>query len=365
MSVCCGSQKRPLWSGLNFGGMASTCSKEEIDDVLDQVPTGMEPLYDCVLAAMEKNTQRLKLIEAILEWTMCGTRSLRINGLQAALSPIISSAYDGREGNKRALWPAAMIHATVRDYLLGPNSDSNFTMNKGDTSQHLTTMCLRYLLDDEMKPPRHPAMVSRPVSRSAFVDYACISFSEHPVISSSVSDDILLLLEQFFRKNILSWIEYICRVNKNLYYLSRTSTNLERYLERGTKHVPPLGTHYSNMQKWQVDLLPIVLKFGPNLIENHSSIYFFVQPICPTDSCIHPQFGRPPNNLQLSGLLSTAWDDCICYIDHKQSRAIALTGCDHKFAIGMKSGCIKLYQQMDYQENASLNHEAIQTPLSG
>lgn len=151
-------------------------------------------------------------------------------------------------------------------------------------------------------------------------------------------------------------MEYILSHKKNLYFLSRVPKNLRQYLDRRAKYVSPLNDRDSSMVKWQTDLLRIALKFGDNLLRDPQSIYFIVPPLCPSESSIHKQFGSPPKGLRLSGFTNQTWDDCICYIDYRQSRALSLAGCDDVFALGMKSGDVRLYKQSTCQEYASLRH---------
>ncbi|KAK4151819.1 hypothetical protein C8A00DRAFT_35538 [Chaetomidium leptoderma] len=355
-----------LWTELAFEGLRRVFGEEEIDEVLDEVPIGMTPLYDRILESMAKNHRQIKLIRAILEWTVCGTRPLSTAELQAVLSYDLNSKIRNVERTVDELCgqllqinngKVQMIHATARDFLLKEGSNSIFGVDRAATNQHLAIVCLKYLTDDEMRPPRHPALISKPVSRSPFVDYACTSFSEHLAASSSASDELFLLLDKFLRGNVLSWVEYILREKQNLYYLIRTSKNLQRYLARRSKHAsPPLGEHFGNIDGWQTDLLRTSLKFGDNLLREPSSVHFILPPLCPTDSRIHQQFGKTTKGLRLSGLSNASWDDCFCYIDHRPSRALSLASCDGLFALGMKSGAIKLYQESTCREISLLEH---------
>lgn len=104
-----------------------------------------------------------------------------------------------------------LVHATVSGYLLSEDPTPMFRLDRAATNEHLATTCLEYLSGNEMRPPRHPALLSKPVSRSPFLDYACTSFSEHLAASASGSDQLLLLVNKFLRGNILYWVEYILR----------------------------------------------------------------------------------------------------------------------------------------------------------
>ncbi len=354
-----------LWTELAFEGLRRVHSEEEIDGVLDEVPAGMAPLYDRILESMARNHRQIKLTKAILEWIVCGTRPLRTAELQAILHYDLDTKIRNIERTVDELCgqllhinndTVRLIHATARDFLLGEDSNTIFGLDRTTTNEHLATVCLKYLTGTEMRPPRHPALISKPVSRSPFLDYACTSFSEHLAASSSASDQLFLLVDKFLRGNVLSWVEYILKEKQNLYYLTRASKNLRRYLDRRSKHTSPLGDEFGNIDGWQMDLLRVILKFGNDLLRDPSAIHFILPPLCPTNSRIHRQFGNTTKGLRLSGLTNNSWDDCISYIDYRQSRALSLAGGDGIFAIGMKSGVVKLYQQSTCGEITSLDH---------
>ncbi|KAH6632537.1 hypothetical protein F5144DRAFT_513009 [Chaetomium tenue] len=354
-----------LWAGLALEGLRRVFGDDEIDEVLDEMPIGMTPLYDRILESMALNHRHIKLTKAILNWAVCSTRPLSTTELQVILTYEINSKIRNVEMAVHEVCgqllqinngKMRMIHGTAREYLLREDSHSIFAVNREATNEHLAMICLSYLTGDEMRPPRHPALVSKAVSRSPFLDYACTSFSEHLVASSSTSDELFQLVDKFMRENILSWVEYILREKQNLYYLTRTSKNLRWYLNRRIKHAPPLGEHFRNIDGWQTDLLRITLKFGNNILQEPASVYFILPPLCPPDSRIHKQFGTATKALRLTGLSNTSWDDCVCYIDHRRSRALSLSSGDSFFALGMKSGSIKLYEQSTCREITSFNH---------
>ncbi|KAK4113314.1 hypothetical protein N656DRAFT_844254 [Canariomyces notabilis] len=356
-----------LWIELAFEELSKVFSEDEVDEVLDQVPEGMAPLYNRILEAMAKNDRQVRMTRAILEWTVCGTRPLSTEELQAALALDLNTKVRNVERVIEELCGQLLriddnrhvhiLHATAREFLLSKDSHPVFQMDKDAANHHLALVCLKYLNSEEMRPPRHPALVGKPVTRSAFVDYACTSFSEHLASSPTASDEVFLLLDKFFRTNVLAWVEYILARKRNLYYITRASKNLRRYLDRRSKYAPPLGVQYSNIQMWQTDLLRIALRFGENLLKNPSCIHFLVPPLCPTETAVNKLFGRTiPKSLQLSGLTNSNWDDCICYIDYRESRALSLAASDGFFAIGMKSGDIKVYQQSTCQQIATFVH---------
>ncbi len=354
-----------LWTELVVEALRRVFSEEEVNMVLDEVPPGMAPLYDRILESMAKNHRQIKLTKAILEWTVSGTRLLRTAELQAILNYDSDTKIRNIERTIDELCGqllyinndmVRLLHATARDFLLSENSNPIFGLDPATANEHLAMVCLKYLTSDEMKPPRHPALISKPVSRSPFLDYACTSFSEHLAASSPVSDRLFLLVDKLFRGNVLSWVEYILRDKQSLYYLTRASKNIRRYLDQRSKDTSSLESQFKNIDGWQTDLLRIVLKFGNQLLRDPSAVYFILPPLCPTTSRIHGQLSDTTKGLRLSGLTNSSWDDCICSIEYRDSRALSLAGGDGIFAIGMKSGAVKLYQQSTCSETTSLDH---------
>ncbi|KLU89997.1 hypothetical protein MAPG_08964 [Magnaporthiopsis poae ATCC 64411] len=359
-----------LWADLALDELGKVFDEDEINEALDQVPLKMESLYTRILEDMENNRRHIKLMTALLEWAVCSTRPLRVDELQACLSLQLGSRVLNIERIIDELCPqllrvdphgnVQLVHATIGDFLLSDDCTSVFHLQKSTAHERLATVCLGYLIDDEMRPPRHPAFASKASTnvkvKSAFADYACTSWSEHLAVSSSASDDLFLLLDKFLGSNVLSWVEHVLRRKGNLYHLARASRNLQRYLDRRVKHTSPIGRQFSNIQAWQTDLARIALKFGTSLLEDPSAIHFVVPPLCPTLSGIHREFGNSAKGLHLAGITNETWDDCIRYIDYRLGRAVCLTGCDGWFAIGMKAGCVKLYRQSTCDQAAELNH---------
>ncbi|KAK3905373.1 hypothetical protein C8A05DRAFT_30781, partial [Staphylotrichum tortipilum] len=239
-----------LWTELAFEELRRAFSEEEVDAVLDEVPAGMAPVYDRIFESMAKNHRQIKLAKVILEWVVCGTRGLHTTELEAILNYDLNTKIRNIERTVDELCGQVLhinnnvvrlIHATAGGFLLGENSNPIFGLDRVATNEHLAAVCLEYLTGNEMRPPRHPALISKPVSRSPFLDYACTSFSEHLAASSSASDRLFLLVDKFLRGNVLSWVEYILREKQNVYHLIRATKNLRAYLDRRRKYPTPPG----------------------------------------------------------------------------------------------------------------------------
>ncbi|KAF2759863.1 hypothetical protein EJ05DRAFT_526567 [Pseudovirgaria hyperparasitica] len=356
-----------LWAHLILKELQSVYSEEYIERTIDELPTEMSSMYERILQEMSCNVREKRLAKSLLVWTMCAVRSLRIDELASAIKTDadinvrnIEKSIQGLCGQLLRTDKAGCVqpmHMTIKAFLTDRSLQSEFAVSKEAGNNQLALACLRYLSGEEMKPPRHRTIinVSRP-TKSAIADYACVAFSDHLASASSMDHDLFLVLERFLRTNILTWIEYIAGIKKNLYYLIRTAKNLQKYLHRRAKHTPPFGDAFQCASQWSTDLVRLVAKFGANLLNVPSSIYYLITPFCPRTSSIYRYFSDTCSGLTVHGLENDSWEDSICYIDFREHRAMSVAAGDNTFAIGTKSGRIFLYWQVTCQERLILNH---------
>jgi WD40 repeat protein/pimeloyl-ACP methyl ester carboxylesterase len=359
-----------LWVRLVQEELEHIYSEEMISNVLEEMPTEMSQLYERSLLAMSKNTREKTLTQAILAWTVCSTRPLKIAELQSALKidggiqvRNVKQSIEGLCGQLLYVDKydyVQIIHSTARNFLLDRELVSEFAVRREVAHERLAKACLKFM-EEEIRPPRcrsiGSAMAMTKAERPVLADYASTAFSEHLFRSSAVSDSLLILLAGFLTSTVLAWIEYIAVEKKNLYVLTRTAKNFKRYLERRAKCVSPSGREVQTINSWSTDLIRLVAKFGTNLLSYPSSIFFLIPPFAPPESALHQQIKAAPVWLEVVGLSSTSWDDCVSYIEYRDSWATALACGENVFAIGMKNGRITLYDQSTCQEKQVFNHE--------
>ncbi|KAI0802933.1 hypothetical protein GGR55DRAFT_663555 [Xylaria sp. FL0064] len=356
-----------LWAKLALEELEKVYSDESVDDVLDEMPEGMASIYGRILTMMATNTREIKLTKAILVWVVCGVRSLSVLELQAALKLDLTMNIRSMERSVEGLCGQLLridktgtvhvIHTTVQDFLLDRGLESPLAIQKDQGHQRLALVCLQYLISEEMRPPRSRSLVQVQTGMtSVFADYACTLFSEHVVKASAESDQILTLLYQFFRTNVLTWIEFIARSKRDLFYVIRTARNLRQYLERRVKYTSPLDDRYQYIEQWTSDLIRIVAKFSRNLLKFPSTVFYLVAPLCPLNSAIFLQFNDTRSGFKLNGTGHTGWDDCVSYIDYRGIRTLSLASGDDVFAIGQKTGHIKIYDSATCQEKTVFTH---------
>lgn len=133
--------------------------------------------------------------------------------------------------------------------------------------------------------------------------------------------------------NVLAWIEYIAAEKKILYVLTRMARNLKRYFERRIKYVSSLEHEVQTIDGWPTGLIRLVAKFGRNLLGYPSSIFFLIPPLAPRELVLHQQIKAGPVWLQVVGLSSTSSDDCISYIEYRDSWATALAWWERIFSL--------------------------------
>ncbi|RYC54364.1 hypothetical protein CHU98_g11846 [Xylaria longipes] len=356
-----------LWAKLALEELEKVYSDESVDNVLDEMPEGMVPIYTRILETMATNTRELKLTKAILTWAVCGARSLSILELQASLKLDLNTSIRDVKRSVEGLCGQLLridktgtvyvIHTTVRDFLLDRGLGSPLAIRNDQGHQRLALVCLQFLVSNEMRPPRNRALVQVQASTTPmFADYACTLFSEHVIRVSAESDEILMLLYRFFRTNVLTWIEFIARHKRDLFYVTRTARHIRQYIERRVTHTSPLDDHCKFIEQWTSDLIRIVTKFSRNILKFPSTIFYLVAPLCPTDSAIFLQFMDTRSGFKLYGSGRTGWDDCVSYIDYRGIRALSLAAGDNVFAIGQKLGHIKIYDAATCQEKAVFTH---------
>jgi WD40 repeat protein len=356
-----------LWARLVLQELQSVYSEEHIEAVIDELPIEMGSLYGRILDEMSRSVREKRLAKALLVWAICAVRPLQTNELVNAIK--IDEGINVRSLEKTVQGLCGQLlhvdksgyvqvmHMTTRTFLTDASLESEFAFSKEEGNRRLALACLRYLTGEEMRAPRNRAVVN--ISRgprSPMADYACVKFSEHLSVASASDNDLFLALEKFLRSNVLTWIEYIARTKKELYYLTRTAKNLQKYLGRRAKHRSPLGRSYRYIHQWATDLVRLVAKFGRNLLDSPDSIYYLLIPFCPRGSAIYEQFANSHSGLTVSRLKNGAWGDSISYIDFRENRAMSVAAGENAFAIGTKSGRIYLYWQTTCQERTTLEH---------
>jgi WD40 repeat protein len=358
-----------LWVTLVFKELMQVHTSTEIWEVLDDIPTDMDELYSRILASMTKAPHGKKLAKAILTWTICSARPLTTHELFDALQLDIKDkianvkksieASCGQLVYIDATSRVQMVHQTAKDYLLEPENNSEFAVDKREGHKRLAMTCLQYLNGNEMKAPRHRRLSSSDAvqQRSPFVDYACKSLFEHIKFVSSTDEELLIALAKFLSSsNVLSCIEFLAQ-NDDLNRLIQTGKALSDFLRRRSKHMSPFGREVAILDSWSMDLTRLVTKFGKNLLSSPASIFNIIPPFCPHETAPRKQFASSTRGISVVGLSATTWDDCLSTIVYKHQSPSALACSDTHFAVGMSKGKIIVYHETTCQQAYTLQHQ--------
>ncbi|CAM1506290.1 Fc.00g059310.m01.CDS01 [Cosmosporella sp. VM-42] len=360
------SQGSFLWTALVFNELSDAHGERATQKVLDEVPPGMEALYQRTLNIMSSTTRGKPLAKAILSWVVCTTRPLTIQELEGALEFDINDTFPKLSESIIALCgqlvmvdrfnKVQMIHATAREFLLQDGLESEFAINIQEAHTRIARSCLSYLNGSEFKPPRggrRPSAITI-ARRIDFSKYACESFSSHLARSSPGERGLLALSNSFLAGNILSWIEYVASTG-DLRPLVRTAKNLGRYLDACATEISPLLPQVQILGDWAVDLSRITAKFSDALVVASSAIYTHIPAFCPTQSAIS-KLVTQGRRISVVGLSNRRWDDRLTCFEFHQGQASALIYGDKFFAVGLLNGTITLYHATTCQEHRMLNH---------
>ncbi|KAK3176965.1 hypothetical protein OEA41_008291 [Lepraria neglecta] len=357
-----------LWVALVLEELGKVYTEADIEQVLEEVPPDMDALYQRALDAMSNKIRNKQLVQGILTWVMCAARPMSIPELSYALKIDLGVTVNALEGpitsdcgqllfidkaNK-----VQIVHQTIRDFLFKPGLTSEFGIKKAAGHGRLFETCLKYLTSEEMRPPRNyqlTKLATRLSKRSTFEGYACLSFNEHLRRVHSAEDRYLMLLDTFLTSNVLSWIEYLAKTGE-LHHITGTAKALRGYLEARAKYCSPIGKQVQRVDTWATDLIRLVAKFGKNLLELPTAIYWLIPPFCPRESAIGSQFGASPRGIAVQGPANNEWDDRLACISYNEQQATAIAFIDTMFVVALSNKTLRIYNKATLQELKRLYH---------
>ena len=360
-----------LWTYLVLQELADTLSVQQAYEVLDSVPDGMYGLYSRILEALMNNPRNRDIAKAILKWTVCSSRPLKIDELKEALRfdinvtlPRLELTLGSITGNLVYVDgdnKAQLAHQTVRSFLTTDHTQglptNDFTIIRSRDHLKIGRVCLDYLRGSELKVARYRRGTTnaRTIKRSAFADYAVEHFSDH--IARSQSDDPTMLsdIQAFLSLNSLTWIEIVA-TTKDLTPIVQAAKNLKTYLNRRAKYQAPIGQAIQDVTAWAADLSRLVASFGRPMTTSPGAIHFLLPPVCPSASIIHRSFADYPRPLRVLGLSEDEWDDRLSCITNPGRQALSVTCEDFSFAVGFSDGTTHMYDTSTMQEKHIFHH---------
>ncbi|KAI9682126.1 MAG: hypothetical protein M1817_000180 [Caeruleum heppii] len=356
-----------LWTALVLGELSNSHSEAEMNEVLDELPRDMGPLYQRTLDSMSHGVRGKSLAKAILIWASTAIRPLNTEELNGALKIDLKDDFPRLEESIVALCGqlviidragrVQMVHGTATEFLTNSDSDSEFAINKVEAHTRIARACLSYLTGEEMRPPRtcRRGSALRPASPKAqFSLYACESVSYHLARADPFAKDLLILVDSFLKSNILSWIEAVAKT-QNVSPLIDGARHLGMYLSSSSAEWSSVGPEKQRIKGWTTDLTRIAAKFSDALITSPSAIYSIIPAFCPSESTVFRTAG-PRRRLAIVGLSPAQWDDRLSSISFHGDRATAVCFGDGVLAVGLRSGTVVLYHAVSCQEHNFLAH---------
>ena len=313
-------------------------TQEDIRKAMQDIPEGMEPLYAGMLNNVkQQNPRKLAIAKAILTWTVCSFRPLRLSELQAALAPAFGEFLSLEEtvsqvcGNfvRVTNGEVSLVHITGRHFLL--NRSLGF-VDMHESHRKLALACLRYISDDNWRHIFALGPKNEKVNEEyPLLLYATHHWAYHVQHSVCTCDELWTALDTFFNSHVLVWIHGLA-ISSSLQTLIRTAQDLRYFAHRHARmqadtNEPPLSlrTHDTQwLRSWAIDLIRIVGKFGRALLQNPLSIYQLIPIFSPSQSQISVVYGgRSSQGISLAGISSSVWDDCIARVSGVEDETIS------------------------------------------
>ncbi|KAI9770636.1 MAG: hypothetical protein M1840_003228 [Geoglossum simile] len=386
-----------LWTKLALNTLRDNWhTQDDIQRALNDVPNDMRSLYKRMVQLIDSQAPRLRQMAVrILTWAACSFRPLKISELEVALSPefvgfvslgstiIQICGHFIRMDNNTV----SLIHATARQFLLEPLEGQPPVVGFHDGHERLATVCIRHLSEDRWRrvltqTPDNTAtkvkgdQLTSIYEKHPFLKYAKENWAFHVSRSTHNSEGLLLLLQTFFGKYVLSWIHAVAASN-SLRTVTRSAQHLKVFLRRRKRNqsleTPTsfIAADYESRENdarflglWITDLIRIVGKFGSNLIENPSTIYRHIPPLCPRNSIIAQTYDREYDSLlSVKKISSGGWDDNLARLTVAQDEMVSRVLCTGSYFITLISsnGTMVVWYAETCEEVRRIHHQEYTT----
>jgi hypothetical protein len=383
-----------LWASIVCSELLQVTSEREITEVVESTPSDMDAVYSGILAKMETARFGKATAKAIIAWVTYALRPLSVCEMQ---TPVEMDINDKIDDIHRAISRSCgslvyvdqhetvrLVHLTAREFLTREEVKSSFTLTSGDGHRRLAVVCLKFLLQnfqttaakakrlgrrpDTTKTghghPLSPQSSLQNQSPNPFTEYAATFCFEHLNNVDPNDEELIAPLSSFLTSNnLLCWIEYIA-TNGNLRTVYQAGQTMNSLMRRRTQHASPQGPSWHQgdlalLEKWGDDLIHLVTNFSGWLRRSPKAIHHLIPPFCPPDSAIRRQLTSPARGLNVQGLSSRGWDDCIATITYaKGIKPNTVAAGPGYFAVGMvnMAGHVLIYDDTIFQEIHTLYH---------
>ena len=378
-----------IWARLILDTLNDDChTLEDIQKAMDVVPREMQSSYRKMLSSVRSQSLPLQnMAQRILTWATCSLRPIKLAELQAALEPEFGDFTSLKDtviqvcGHLVRLDGdnVSLIHATAQTFLTTPDLDEPEFISWQEGHEALAKACLRYLSADRWR-----SILSR-VSETGLThkDRLAVLYDNHPLLRYALTNwpyhvrnarvtslALLQHLNVFFSKHVLCWIQAVA-LSRSFHILPLTSQCIKFYLKKRNEGQSSSltspnqsgevsdGNDVLFLERWAVDLVRILARFGHNLAENPSSIFKHIPPFCPRDS-IMSQFAasREKAVIQVTGLSSQIWDDNLARVsigESETSSKVRSAGVCFLTLISY-NGTVIIWSAETYEELRRLEH---------
>ncbi|OBT40573.1 hypothetical protein VE00_08569 [Pseudogymnoascus sp. WSF 3629] len=354
-----------LWVSLVVKELQQAYSEESAADILSDLSTDMNEFYSEMLENVSaKGLRTTTLAKAVFMWALLSSRPLTADELQYVIKLDINqtvhnlgkfiSAICGQLLSVNQKDEVEAIHQTAMSFLLQQHNLPSLKLEQISSHTRMAQICLKILTEDMQQ--WHPKGGSLKITtRAKFLEYACEYFSDHIKGCSSEDPTIWDALLKFLDGNLLLWIEHLAE-KRRLGQITQTAHNLQAYLRRRVKCLPPLSPPTERFDVWITYLIRLSAKFGPNIDISPSSIHDIVPKMCPLESLISKTYRSLQPGLCVKGELDKIWDDCLVRIHYPTHTTTAVAYGEHYIAVSASDGTIFLYYKESNYEKYVVDH---------
>ncbi|KFZ12022.1 hypothetical protein V501_04420 [Pseudogymnoascus sp. VKM F-4519 (FW-2642)] len=353
-----------LWVSLVVKELQQAYSEESAEYILSDLSTDMNEFYAGMLETVSaKGLHTTTLAKAVFMWALLSSRPLQVDELQLVIKLDINqtvhnlrkfiSAICGQLLSVNQKDEVEAIHQTAKSFLLQQHNSPNLKLEQISSHTRIAQICLQILTEDMQQ--WRPKGGLKDATRAQFLEYACEYFSDHIKGCSSQDPTIWDALLKFLDSNLLLWIEHLAEKRK-LGHITQTAHNLQAYLQRRIKCLPPLSPPTERLEVWITDLIRLSAKFGPNIDISPSSIRDIIPKMCPVESLISKTYRSTQPGLCIKGELDDIWDDCLVRIHYPTHTTTAVAYGEHHIAVSASDGTIFLYDKESNYEKYMVDH---------
>ncbi|PTB65337.1 hypothetical protein BBK36DRAFT_1204982, partial [Trichoderma citrinoviride] len=357
-----------VWIRLVLKELETAFTDEDIEAILEEVPSDLHEMYARILHSIEKDKRRAKLAKSILTWITLAQRPMTIEELRGAVQMDIRALPQNMLhaavsacgqfimiDQRRQLH---LVHDTARQFLCRADLNSQFAITPTKDHGHLAALCLAYLA-------KYLA-VDRSTQRTeiSFLWYASECFSQHLAKSNAGEPLSPGVVSRFLDEWVLHWIESLAQRRK-LEVAVQSVINLESYAERGKEEAVWSDDDIARLKGWTSDISRVVLNFREPLLKSPAAIHHLVPPFCPTQSLIYRHAASSGDvELTVSGPREQRWNECLMCIEHEAMVEVVACG-RHHAAIGLSTGYITVYDMALLQSTIEVKFLNSQLKLIG